>query len=810
MLAPSKMTGEVLSRSRDLLSSASGVVDTCDFVSRIAYARGYGDAGVTFGRRWVVRAVFGLIGVVALVGGMALAYGLYLSASLALPTGDDHPPRLIYGAPFLLKPDLDIAASHLLERLNQLGYRAVDTAVRLPGDYRATPQEIDIYLHEFADLHLRPIPTRLVLDRGRVVKVLSIEHGDELFPAYLEPQLVSGLRGASRQVREWVPYDDMPARFIDVLLAIEDRRFFSHPGLDPVAVARAVWTNAVRGTVIQGGSTITQQLAKNLFYSPQRTFGRKLKESIAALVLEAKYPKKAILESYVNEIYLGQVGSVSIYGVGEAAHRYFGKRMDALTLGETTLLVGMIKGPNTYSPIRNPALAKQRRDVVLGRLHDQGLVTDQEWQQGTVAPVKVVPLQDTLADAPFFVDYLLRQMEETTGAPLPDGVRVYTTLDPILQRLATQMLSSGLVKLETAYPALAGHGDVVQGAMVALDPATGAILAMVGSRDYRASQFNRAVQAKRQPGSLFKPLVYLAALDAGRELADGQPITAATLIVDEPVTFESGARLWQPQNYDHKFHGTVSLRTALEQSLNVPAVKVAQTVGTKRILQLAKRLGIRSVLADNLSIALGTSGVSLLEITAAFGALAYEGVFVAPTAAQAVMTPEGDPAWRHTPERHQAVSPQAAFVMTSMLTGVVERGTASKARAMGLRGSVAGKTGTTDGYRDAWFVGYTPDVVVGVWVGFDEEAALHLTGAQAALPMWVEFMREILPASPRAVAVPPAVLTRDIDPKTAQLATSRCPQRVSELFIEGTEPAVYCEVHGSGFWERLKRSFGFS
>lgn len=759
-------------------------------------------------KRWVLRGLLTLAGIVLLALGSAVAYGLYLSASLALP-GDEHPPRLIYGAPFLLKPDLDIAASHLIERLTRLGYQPVETAVRAPGEYRVGPAEIDIYLHEFSDFHLRPIPARLLLEQGRVARVLSIQTGDELFPAYLEPQLISGLRGASRQVREWVAYDDLSPRFLDILLAIEDRRFFSHPGIDPIAVARAVWTNLTKGTVIQGGSTITQQLAKNLFYSPQRTFGRKLKESIAALVLEAKYRKQAILESYANEIYLGQVGSVSIYGVGEAAHRYFGKRVDTLSLEEAALLVGMIKGPNTYSPLRNPALAKQRRDVVLSRLHEQGLINDEAWAQVIKTPVQVMPPQDTLADAPFFVDYLLRQVEEATGAPLPDGVRAYTTLDPVLQRLATQTLESELTKLETAYPALKGHPTVLQGALVAIDPKTGGILAMVGSRDYRASQFNRAVQAKRQPGSLFKPLVYLAALEARRELAGGQPVTASTSIVDEPVTFESASGRWTPQNYDHKFHGTVSLRTALEQSLNIPAVKIAQLVGTKRILRLAEKMGIHSPLADNLSIALGTSGVSLLEMTSAFGALAHDGVSMAPTALQAVMTPEGDPAWHHTPTRHQAVSPQAAYVMTSLLKGVVERGTAAKAKTMGLRGVVAGKTGTTDGYRDAWFIGYTPDVVVGAWVGFDDEEPLHLTGAQAALPMWVEFVRQIQPAAPQDFVMPPAVITRDIDPQSSQLATSKCPHRSSELFIEGTEPSVYCEVHGSGIWERVKRSFGF-
>ncbi|HNA47275.1 MAG TPA: transglycosylase domain-containing protein, partial [Nitrospira sp.] len=340
-----------------------------------------------FVRRWLLRALVAVTGILLLVLGSALAYGLYLSASLALPAGDEHPPRLIYGAPFLLKPDLDVVSSHLIERLSRLGYQAVDTPVRAPGEFRVSPGQIDIHLHEFSDLHLRPMPARLLLEQGRVTRVLSIQTGDELFPAYLEPQLISGLRGASRQVREWVSYDDLSARFLDILLAIEDRRFFSHPGIDPIAVGRAVWTNVTKGTVIQGGSTITQQLAKNLFYSPQRTFGRKLKESIAALVLETKYPKKAILESYANEIYLGQVGSVSIYGVGEAAHRYFGKRVDTLSLEEAALLVGMIKGPNTYSPLRNAALAKQRRDVVLGRLHEQGLINDEAWAQAIKTPV---------------------------------------------------------------------------------------------------------------------------------------------------------------------------------------------------------------------------------------------------------------------------------------------------------------------------------------------------------------------------------------------------------------------------------------
>ena len=297
------------------------------------------------------------------------------------------------------------------------------------------------------------------------------------------------------------------------------------------------------------------------------------------------------------------------------------------------------------------------------------------------------------------------------------------------------------------------------------------------------SQFNRAVQAKRQPGSLFKPLVYLAAFEAGRE-AGAQAVTPASLVADEPITFDSGSGPWSPQNYDLQFRGTVTVRTALEQSLNVPAVRIAQSVGIKGISRTARELGIRSPLAEDLSMALGSSVVSLLEMTSAFGALSQGGLVVSPTAIRSVLAENGDPLWHSTPEQRQAVSPEAAYLATSLMKGVVERGTAAKARTMGLRGVVAGKTGTTDGYRDAWFVGYTPDLVIGVWVGFDDEQALGLTGSQAALPLWTAFARRVIPSNSPDFAVPPGVVTREIDPTTGQLATSQCPERIAEVFME--------------------------
>lgn len=760
--------------------------------------------------RWVTYGSMALAGLVAALGLVAVVYGAYLATFLELPKSDDHPPLRLYSGPFLLKPDLSLLHSHLLERLQRLGYRRVTVPVQSPGDYQLTEEALTVYLHPQPEGHVGATMVTLTLDQGRVTDVLSPLDGTALFPIFLEPELLSGVRGESRQVREWIPLAQIPPQIIETVLTIEDRRFYSHFGIDPVAVGRAVWTNFTKGGVVQGGSTITQQLAKNLFYSPQRTMGRKFKEALAALVLEVKYTKQNILESYLNEIYLGQAGFVSIYGVSEAAHRYFGKTLQELTIEEVAMIAGLIKGPNSYAPTKHPELAKQRRDVVLRRLRETGLLTEEAWKRAVNEPVRVTPSEDVLTDAPYFVDAVLREVEEAGVVPLPEGLRIDSTLDPMIQQAATESLEKGLAKLEATHPYLNSSLESMQGAVVVLDPKTGSVLALVGGRDYRRSQFNRAVQARRQPGSLFKPFVYLAALEAAREGQAGQ-LTAASLLADEPVTFESEAGPWSPQNYDKQFHGPITLRSALEQSLNVPAVRAAMAVGTKPIVQLLHRLGVTSAIGNDLSsVALGSASVSLMEITAAYGAVANGGIAVRPTAVRSTRDQQGDIVWNGVPDRQQATSPQGAYVLTSLLEGVIQRGTASKAKVLGLKGMVAGKTGTTDGYRDAWFVGYTSDVVIGVWVGFDDERPLRLTGSQAALPIWMELARRVIPPNVPAFEMPPGVITRDIDPKTGQLATFQCPEQVSEVFIEGTEPSVYCEVHGGGIWERFRHTFGFS
>ena len=758
---------------------------------------------------WVTYVSLVVAGIVAALGFVVAVYGAYLATFLELPKSDDHPPLRLYSGPFLLQPNLSLTQSHLLERLQRLGYRRVKST-QAPGDYQLTEEALTIYLHAQPEGYVGATKVTLPLDQGRVTDVLSSLEGTPLFSIFLEPELLSGVRGESRQVREWIPLAQIPPLIIDTVLTIEDRRFYSHFGIDPVAIGRALWANFTKGGVVQGGSTITQQLAKNLFYSPQRTMGRKFKEALAALVLEAKYTKQNILESYLNEIYLGQAGFVSIYGMREAAHRYFGKTLQQLTVDEVAMIAGLIKGPNTYAPTKHPELAKQRRDVVLRRLKEVGLLTEEAWNRAVKEPVRVTPPEDVLTDAPYFVDAVLREVEEAGVVPIPEGSRIDSTLDPMIQQAATESLEKGLAKLEKTYPHLTSSPEPMQGAVVVLDPKTGSVLALAGGRDYRRSQFNRALQARRQPGSLFKPFVYLAALEAAREGLSGQ-LTAASLLADEPVTFESGTGLWSPQNYDKQFHGPITVRSALEQSLNVPAVQAAKTVGTKPIVQLLHRLGVTSAIGEDLSsVALGSSSVSLMEITAAYGAIANGGIAVKPTAVRSTRDRQGDMVWNTVPDRQQATSPQGAYVLTSLLEGVIQRGTASKAKVLGLQGTVAGKTGTTDGYRDAWFVGYTSDVVIGVWVGFDDERSLRLTGSQAALPIWMDLARRVIPPNVSAFVMPTGVVTRDIDPKTGQLATFQCPERVSEVFIEGTEPSVYCEVHGGGIWERLRHTFGFS
>jgi 1A family penicillin-binding protein len=747
-----------------------------------------------------------------LIIGSLCVYGLFLYATLSLPSGEDRQSLRIFSTPFPLDPAAPMEKARLQVRLTHLGYRPVSRKVQTPGEYRFLPTSVDLYLRDFLypDGLIRGRPIRLLLENHHITRALSLPDEQDAGPVALEPQLIGGLLETSRQVRDWIPFAAIPPQIIDAVLSIEDHRFYEHIGVDPRGILRAAFQNLKGGTVVQGGSTITQQLAKNLYYTQQRTYVRKLKEAFSALILEMKYSKQDILESYLNEIYLGQSGSVAVYGIGQAAQYYFGKSLSQLSVPEAALLAGMIKGPNTYAPVRDPKRAKHRRDLVLLRMKQEGRLTDKQYHIAVSSPIRVTTLQHGVTDAPYFLDYILSQIDDSSDSA-QTGLRLFTTLDLEMQRMAEEAVSTGLSRLEAKHRFLKKTADHLQGALVAIDPRSGAILAMVGGRDYRTSQFNHAVQAKRQAGSLFKPFVYLTALEQSLTAKEGS-ITPASLLDDSPINFPDGASSWTPQNYDRQFHGPVSVRTALEQSLNVPAVRIAQSIGIPAIVRTLRAVGIQGPLDEHLSLALGSSEVSLLEMTGAFGALAQAGRYIPPSGIASLVEQINEQAGRlirqQSTETTQVFSPQSAYLLTSILQGVVQRGTAAIAQRMGLTTHIAGKTGTTDDHRDAWFIGYTPDLVVGVWVGFDGGTTLKLTGAQAALPIWVDFFRKAVPAVSIDFPVPPGIVTRTIDPHTSQLATTACPDSLEEYFMEGTEPTLFCEIHNPGMLERLKDLFG--
>ena len=548
--------------------------------------------------------------------------------------------------------------------------------------------------------------------------------------------------------------------------------------------------------------------------TPKRTWGRKVREAALALALERRYSKDEILSAYLNGIYLGQHGGFAVYGVGAASRSFFGKDIERLTLGEAATLAGIIRAPNTYSPVQHPERARERRNVVLRQMRDLRMLDDKGLAQASQE--RLVVQRGTVINAlgPYFADWVRGQVEQVqpTDESSTAGLRIYTTLNPVLQRAAEGALVRGLDRLEGQYRALrrSDPGTRLQGAIVALDARTGEIRAMVGGRDYGQSQFNRAVQARRQPGSAFKPFVYLAALGQGPR---GEPpnFTPASLLEDRPLTIGTGRNAWTPRNYDNRYEGTVTVRRALEQSLNAATVWMSETVGYDNVIHAAREAGFTSPMEPVPALVLGSFEVTPIELASAFAALASGGDRVRPTGLRAVVDREGGVSEPRT-ERKPGLRPDEAFLVTYLLEGVIDRGTGASARSLGVGGPVAGKTGTTNEGRDTWFVGYTPRLVALVWVGFDQRDVLRLSGAQAALPIWADFMRTALGVVPASAPEPPPSITfREIDAGNGKLATTWCPVVIREAFLASTEPRDTCPDHGPAaavrsFFRRLFES----
>jgi len=579
--------------------------------------------------------------------------------------------------------------------------------------------------------------------------------------------------------RIFVPLAHIPRALRDAVLATEDRRFYQHWGIDPIGIGRAVWQNYRRGRVVEGGSTITQQLTKVLFLTPDKSLERKMKEAVLALELERRYSKDRIFEMYLNQIYFGH----GAYGVEAASRTYFGKSVSELNVREAALLAGLPRAPSAYSPFDHGDAAKRRREVVLRRMVEFGALKEEESKQFARSDLGLIPPERRRTTGQYFLEYVQQTLEARHGADMvfKGGLNVYTTLNPAMQLAAEQALRDGLKTLEgrskTTRP-----GEHPEGAVVTLEPQTGYVRALVGGYDFFRSEFNRAVQAKRQPGSAFKPFVYIAALESG--------FTAASRIEDSPVSYPvGGGNVWKPENYDRKFRGATTLQQALEESVNIVTVKLQERIGVNRTVQVARRLGVTSPLDVNLSMALGTSDLTLLELTSAYGVLANQGTWMPPTTIRYVTNAQGQLLEEHVPQGREALSPETAYLITHMMRGVVERGTGVGAKALGR--PIAAKTGTTNDYSNAWFVGFTPKIATGVWVGYDRPRSLGKdeTGSRVAVPIWINYMGKVLDDSPKEdFQVPERVVLVpiDLDP------SNECVRVVTMAFVRGTEPSTTC------------------
>ncbi len=609
--------------------------------------------------------------------------------------------------------------------------------------------------------------------------------------------------------REVVSLDRVPHHLVLAFIAGEDARFFHHKGLDYIAIFRALFKNIFSGEIVQGGSTITQQVVKSILLSPEKSFTRKIREAILAFKIEKYLSKEEILFLYLNQIYLGH----GAYGVATAAENYFGKSVEELNLAESALLAGLPQAPSKYSPYHHPEQARRRQTYILNRMVEEGFISYGEVMKSLQTPLKIKGKQDSFIEkAPHFVEHVRRYVEEKYGkeALYKNGLQVYTTIDVNFQRIAQEAVESGLKEIEKRQKYVSSDMPFsLEGSFVCFDLETGYVKVMVGGRDFRKSQFNRVTQARRQTGSAFKPIVYASALDKG--------YTPASVIVDAPIIFEWGDKKWKPKNYEEKFFGPTTLRNAIAHSINIVTVKIAQDIGIDYIKDYAQKMGIPFPLQNDLSMALGSSSVSLYELTKAYAIFANQGNVFRPIFIKKILDKDGNLLEENLPlfypkeplNEERILSPQTAYIMTNLLEGVVQNGTGWRAKALGR--PVAAKTGTTDQFLDTWFIGYTPEFVTGVWVGFDEERSLgeNETGSRAASPIWVTFMSKILKDKPiKDFLIPEGIEFMKIDPKTGQISLGK--DGILECFKEGTGPTQKLSSRSKAIREFFKFDFNLS
>jgi penicillin-binding protein 1B len=722
----------------------------------------------------------------------------------------------IYAIPTTVRPGQTLQAKAIAADLRHAGY-SENSDTSPMGSYHLLKDGIEIT--PGPESYHSPDPARITVQNGKVDSITS--RGSELSAYELEPQLVTALFDAEqRSKRQLVKYDEIPKVMVDAVLAIEDRRFFQHGGVNFLRLVQAFWIDVTRQRHEQGGSTITMQLSRAFFLTPEKTVKRKLSEIMIALELEQKFSKQQIFEFYANRVDLGQRGSFTISGFAEASKSYFNKDLKDITLPEAALLAGLIQAPSYLSPYRHPERALDRRNIVLDAMADTHAITRAEADKAKATPLKLAPPNVEASDAPYYID-LVRDtlVNKFNEHELNDqSYRIYTTLDPDLQRAAAQSVEMGIklvddqvTKMRTRkvkvgkgkYETHVVPGPQAQVALVALDPRSGAVLALVGGRNYGFSQLNHAV-ARRPTGSIFKPFVYAAAMNTALD-GTTSVLTPASMVDDTATTFAYGDQIYEPRNYKEEYHGPVTLRYALAMSLNNATVKLAEEVGYDKVADLAKNAGIASVKATP-AMALGAYDATPLEMAAAYTAFANEGTRISPIFVNSVRNAKGDVLQDFTPDKRQIMDPRIAFVMTDMMQGVVNFGLGySAVRGRGFQAPAAGKTGSS---HDGWFAGYTSNLLCIVWVGYDDYSDLHLSGAQTAAPIWTEFMKRAaaLPqySDMHIFTQPSGVVDVQLDKATNRLATPSCPETYTAAFVAGTEPRETCDQTGvGGFFSHL-------
>ena len=752
-------------------------------------------------KRRTVFQVLSLSVVIVLVAIAALSLWVYRQSVGKFEIRRLSLPTRIYADYTPLKANSVLAPDDLLEKLDRLGYRQAP-ALSQAGDYVNGKGQIDIYTREFNHpTGAYPAqPVRIVFKGATLESVVSLQTGP-IENAALEPELLTSILSDQLENRRPVTLDQVPKLLQDAVVVTEDIRFWHHPGVDPIGLFRALFRNIRAGGVQQGGSTLTQQLVKNYYLTNERTFKRKGVEAFMAVVLDAKYSKREILEAYLNDIYLGRNRSISVLGVGEAARFYFGKPVAELNASEAALLAGMIRSPNNYSPFTHPEAALNRRNTVLGLMVHNRKINQAEYDQAMATPLPRKPFRQRsgLSSIPFYVDRVLQEMSRDYG--IKDvkgrGLQIYTAIDLNQQDAAARTLENGLQALEKTNKTLRRSDQPLQGVMISVDVAAGEIRALIGGRNYDLNQFNRALSSKRQIGSLVKPFVFATAFEPS---LSNQNITPATLVSDTRFVLKRKfGEDWSPRNYEDSYHQTVTVRKALEESLNSASVRIGLASGIDAVIKTAHILGVVSEIDNQPSMLLGSIGIPPIEMADAYSTIARIGSRLPLRTIRFVTDDRG-----HVVSAGDAVNPvqvypaRDMYILANVMKGVVDRGTAAGARSLGFKLIAAGKTGTTNDKRDAWFIGFTPKTLTLTWLGFDDNSPTGLSGGQAAVPIWTRYMQAVTAGQPNVdFPMPENITIVDVDETSGGVATPQCPAKsiVHEAFKAGTQPTNPCPIH---------------